>query len=122
MTYIKAILVSLVVALAIIFMIQNIGPLSHMLSVRLDLFLLKLTSTPYPVYLIILLSFFVGLFLASLLGVAERFRLRRLIRRQQKKIKQLSGELDSLRNLPINGESLPSGAEEGVRPPGEVND
>ncbi len=121
MTYIKAILVSLVVALAIIFMIQNIGPLSHMLSVRLDLFLLKLTSTPYPVYLIILLSFFVGLFLASLLGVAERFRLRRLIRRQQRKIKQLSGELDSLRNLPINGESLPSGAEEDRRPPGEVN-
>jgi len=122
MTYIKAIVVSLVVALAIIFMIQNIEPLSHLLSVRLDLFLLKLSSTPYPIYLIILLAFFVGLFLASLLGVAERFRLRRLFMRQQKKLKQLSSELDSLRNLPINGESLPTGAEEGRRPlSGEVD-
>ena len=46
MGYIKVIVLSAVVALSIIFMIQNITPLSHPLGIRLNLFFVNWESTP----------------------------------------------------------------------------
>ena len=113
MNYIKLIVSTLVVALAIIFMIQNIEALSHPLAIRLNLFLVHFKTTPYATYLIILLAFFVGLLAASVLGVLERLRMRRHIKAQQKQINQLNRELSSLRNLPVTGATLekPQGEE-----------
>lgn len=111
MSYLKAIISAAVVALAIIFMIQNIGPLSQPLSIRLSLMFIKFESTPYPVYLIILLAFFVGLLLASVLGLADRYRMRKLLAAGRKEVDTLNRELDSLRNLPITSQTLP-GTEE----------
>ena len=85
MGYIKVIVLSAVVALSIIFMIQNITPLSHPLGIRLNLFFVNWESTPYPTYLVILLAFFVGLLAASLVGINERWRLRRQVKAQVKK-------------------------------------
>ncbi|MGD9124010.1 MAG: LapA family protein [Desulfarculaceae bacterium] len=115
MSYLKALIISAVVALAIIFMVQNIEPLSNPLAIRLNLLFVQFTSTPYPTYLLILLAFFVGLLAASLLGISERFRFRKLIRTQRKEVASLSRELDSLRNLPITSEHL-SSSEETVSP------
>jgi len=109
MGYIKVIILSAVVALAIIFMIQNITPLSHPLGIRLNLFFVKWESTPYPTYLVILLAFFVGLLAASLLGISERWRLRRQVKAQIKKTEELRGELNSLRNLPVTGDPMVTG-------------
>ena len=106
MSYIKTIVAAAVVALAIIFMIQNIGPLSHPLSIRLNLLFVKFESTPYATYLVILLAFFVGLLIASLLGWAERMKLRGAVRQRARKIDDLNRELSSLRNLPVTNESL----------------
>ncbi len=106
MSYLKAIVLSAVVALAIIFMVQNMEALGHPLSIRLDLMFIKFESAAYATYLVILLSFFVGLLAASLLGLAERFRLRKTIRVQHKEIESLNKELSSLRNLPITGSPL----------------
>ena len=110
MGYIKVIILSAVVALAIIFMIQNITPLSHPLGIRLNLLFVKWESTPYPTYLIILLAFFVGLLAASLVGISERWRLRRQVKAQVKKTEELRRELNSLRNLPVTGESVMAGS------------
>ena len=110
MGYIKIIVLSAVVALAIIFMIQNIGPLSHPLSIRLNLYFLRFESTPYATYMIILLAFFVGLLAASLVGIGERWRLRRQSRSQAKELNNLKEELSSLRNLPVTGEAVVAGA------------
>ena len=102
MTYIKAFLVAVVVALAIIFMIQNMEELAHPLSIRLNLFLFKLQSTPYATYLVILLSFFVGLLAASLLGLVDAFSAAGCeLRKRDKEIRDLNRELNSLRNLPL---------------------
>jgi uncharacterized integral membrane protein len=109
MGYLKAFILSAVVALAIIFMVQNIKPLSEPLAIRLDLIFLKFESTPYATYLIIMLAFFVGLLAASLLGVTERFRQRREIKRQGKEIEGLQKELASLRNLPVTGRGMTEG-------------
>lgn len=119
MNYLKAILLSAVVALAIIFMIQNIEPLSHPLGVRLNLFFVHFESTAYPTYLVILLSFFVGLLAASLLGLAERFRLRKGLRAKDKEIGALRNELNSLRNLPLTHEVAAGGKEPAAEPPVE---
>lgn len=106
MSYLKAIVISLVVALAIIFMVQNIEPLSHPLSIRLNLFFVQFETTPYATYMVILLAFFVGLLAASLLGLMERLRLRKTIRQQRKEVARLNKELSSLRNMPLTGEPL----------------
>jgi putative membrane protein len=102
MSYLKAIVISAVVALAIIFMVQNIQALSHPLSIRLNLFFVKFETTPYATYMVILLAFFVGLLVASLLGLAERFRLRKRLRDLRKRNDKLRDELNSLRNMPLN--------------------
>lgn len=106
MSYLKAIVISAVVALAIIFMVQNIEPLSHPLSIRLNLFFIQFQTTPYATYMIILLAFFVGLLAASLLGLMERLRLRKTIRQQRKEMERLNQELSSLRNMPLTGEPI----------------
>ncbi len=111
MSYIKTIIISAAVALAIIFMVQNIDALSHPLSVHLNLFVLHLESTPYPTYMVILLAFFVGLLVASLLGLTERFRLRGRLKAERKKNQELTRELNSLRTLPITGETMAGGEE-----------
>ncbi|MEW5914363.1 MAG: LapA family protein [Thermodesulfobacteriota bacterium] len=112
MGYIKIIVLSAVVALAITFMIQNITPLSHPLSLRLNLFFLHWQSTPYATYLIILLAFFIGLLAASLVGIAERWRLRSQVWTQKKDIEKLHRELSSLRNLPVTGDAVVAGQPE----------
>ena len=112
MGYIKIIVLSAVVALAIIFMIQNIGPLSHPLSIRLNLFFLRFESTPHATYLVILLAFFVGLLAASLVGISERWRLRKQAKTLQKELDNLHGELSSLRNLPDTGDAVLAGQPE----------
>lgn len=109
MGYIKVIVLSAVVALSIIFMIQNITPLSHPLGIRLNLFFVNWESTPYPTYLVILLAFFVGLLSASLVGISERWRLRRQVKAQVRKTEDLRKELNSLRNLPVTGEPVVAG-------------
>lgn len=106
MSYLKAILLSAVVALAIIFMVQNMEALSHPLAIRLNLLFVQFESSAYATYLVILLAFFAGLLAASLLGLVERYRLRREIRGLHKEINGLNQELSSLRNLPITGEPV----------------
>jgi putative membrane protein len=115
MGYLKALIISAVVALAIISMVQNIEPLSQPLAIRLDLIFVKFESSLYAIYLLILLAFFVGLLAASLLGLAERFRMRAEIRARRKEIEALNRELSSLRNLPLTGKPL-AGAGKGESP------
>ncbi len=118
MGYIKAFIISAVVALAIIFMVQNMEPLSHPLGIRLDLVFLKFESTPYATYLIILLAFFVGLLTASLLGLSERFGLRRQLKQKGKEVETLQSELNALRNLPVTQANL-AGTAEGASASGD---
>ena len=106
MIYLKAIVIAGCVALAIIFMVQNMNELSEPLQIRLNLMFIHFESTPFATYLVILLSFFAGLFAASLLGLAERFKMRRMVKASRKEAETLSRELDSLRNLPITSESM----------------
>lgn len=112
MRYLKTFIICLAVALAIVFMVQNIEPLSHLLSIHLNLFFVQFQTTPYPTYMVILLAFFVGLLVASLLGVVERHRQRGRIKALNKELKNLNDELSSLRNLPITSDPVAAASEE----------
>ena len=114
MAYIKALIVSAIVAFAIVFMIQNIEALSHPLALRLDFYVVKMQTTPYATYIVLILSFFAGLLIASALGVAERMKLKKQLRASKKEEKRLNKELDSLRNLPITNQEM--GQENGGEP------
>jgi putative membrane protein len=112
MRYLKTFIICLAVALAIVFMVQNIEPLSHLLSIHLNLFFVQFQTTPYPTYMVILLAFFAGLLAASLLGVVERHRQRGRIKSLNKELKNLNDELSSLRNLPITSDPVAAASEE----------
>ncbi len=85
--------------------------MSHPLAIRLNLVFVQFESTPYATYLVIMLAFFVGLLAASLLGVLERFRLRRTLKAKNRELAGLAKELANLRNLPLTDETLAAKSE-----------
>ena len=56
MRYLKTFIICLAVALAIVFMVQNIEPLSHLLSIHLHLYFVQFHTTPNPPYMVVLLA------------------------------------------------------------------
>jgi uncharacterized integral membrane protein len=70
----------LLVLLFVIFIVQNNFTLTSGVTLRLNLGFLSLVSIPIPLYLIVPLFFFCGLFLATIIGAGERRRLTREIK------------------------------------------
>ena len=60
---------------------------------------------PIPTYLLIFVSFLVGIIVTSFWGIVERFRLNRTIRRLNKMIRELRKELHSPEPPPIINEN-----------------
>ncbi len=68
-------------------------------------------SGTLPVFLVVLLSFGVGVVITSVIGIIEGVRVRMANSKLRHKIKKLEGEVDALRNLPLTG---PAGAPVGT--------
>jgi uncharacterized integral membrane protein len=60
---------------------------------------------PIPTYLLIFVSFLVGIIITSFWGIVERFRLNRTIRRLNKMIRELRKELHTPEAPPIIDEN-----------------
>ena len=60
---------------------------------------------PVPAYLLIFVSFFVGVILTGFFGIAERFRLGRAVKKLNKKIKGMEKELGESKSLQVAGET-----------------
>ena len=60
---------------------------------------------PIPTYLLIFVSFLVGIIVTSFWGIVERFRLNRTIRRLNKMVRELRKELHSPEAPPIMDEN-----------------
>jgi len=99
MNYIKVFILFVVMPLAIVFMVQNIESLSQPVAIRFNLIFIKFELHFYAVYLLILLSFVLGVLIGNFLGIAERFRLRKEIKTGRKGIESLNHELNSLQNF-----------------------
>ena len=71
----------LLVLIFAIFILQNYSTLTYSVALRLNLGFISFVSVPLPLFLVAPLFFFVGLFLATIFGSAERRRLSREIKR-----------------------------------------
>ena len=61
-----------------------------------------------PLIALLLLAFVLGVLVMGLLNFARIFTLNREARRQARQIRELEGELKSLRSLPLAGTSTPA--------------
>jgi uncharacterized integral membrane protein len=101
MKHIKGIISVVVMLVVIIIVVENFAELSKTVILKVNLFFWAHESPPMAVYLIIIIAFLIGVFIAGFFGIFERFRLKREIRVLTKQNKGKDKELTSYRNLPI---------------------
>jgi len=106
MRHVKAIISILVMLFVVIIVVENLEQLSKTLTLRIDLLFWGAKTGPMAFYLVVIIAFLIGIFVAGLLGIFERFRLKREIKRLSKENKEKDNELNSYRNLPIVEEEI----------------
>jgi len=106
MRHVKAIVSILVMLFVVIIVVENLGELSKTLTLRVDLLFWGVKTPPMAFYLLVIIAFLIGVFVAGFLGIFERFRLKKEIKRLSKENKEKDKELNSYRNLPIVEEKI----------------
>jgi uncharacterized integral membrane protein len=106
MRHIKAIISILVMLFVVIIVVENLEQLSKTLTLRIDLLFWGAKTGQMAFYLLVIIAFLIGVFVAGFLGIFERFRLKKEIRRLSKENKEKDKELNSYRNLPIVEEKI----------------
>jgi len=106
MKQVKAIASILVMLFVVIIVVENLEQLSKTLTLRVDLLFWGVKTPPMAFYLLVIIAFLIGVFVAGFLGIFERFRLKREIKRLSKENKEKDKELNSYRNLPIVAEEV----------------
>ncbi|MDD2902565.1 MAG: LapA family protein [Syntrophales bacterium] len=93
MRFFKIIFSSLLAVLGIIFIIQNRTVMEHSVQLKLNLYFHNLQSAAIPLWILILFTFFLGVFTASLYGLYELFKQRQNIRTLKHNLEIVSQEL-----------------------------
>jgi uncharacterized integral membrane protein len=93
MRFFKVIFSSLLGILGIIFIIQNREVLERTLQLKLDLYFRSFYSASIPLWILILFTFFLGVFTASLYGFYELFKQRQTIRTLKHNLEIVGQEL-----------------------------
>ena len=106
MRHIKAIVSILVMLFVVIIVVENLGELSQTLTLRVDLLFWGVKTPPMAFYLVVIIAFLIGVLVAGFLGIFERFRLKREMKRLSQENKEKDNELNSYRNLPIVEEKI----------------
>ena len=101
MKHMKFIISLLLMLLAIILIVENLEQLSKTLILKVDLKLWDWETPPMFVYLVMIIVFLLGIFMAGFFGIVERFKSKKTIRVLTKENREKDRELNSLRNLPI---------------------
>lgn len=101
MKHIKAIVSILIMLLVIILIVENLGQLSKTLTLRIDFLFWSHETPPMAFYLVMIIVFLLGVFIAGFFGIFERFRLKKEIRVLSKEKVAKDREMDSLRNVPV---------------------
>jgi uncharacterized integral membrane protein len=100
MKHIKAIVSILVMLLVIVLVVENLGELSKTLTLRVDLLFWSQETPPMAFYLVMIMVFLLGVFIAGFFGIYERFRLRKEIRALSREKAANERELTSLKSAP----------------------
>jgi putative membrane protein len=101
MKHIKAIISIVLMLLVVVLIVENLTQLSQKLTLKADLYFWDWKTEPMAFYFVIIIVFLLGILIASLYGIFERFKLKKEIRIISKEKREKDKELNSLRNLPI---------------------
>jgi len=101
MKHIKAIISIVLMLLAVVLIVENLAQLSQQLTLKVDLYFWEWKTEPMAFYFVIIIVFLLGILIASLYGMFERFKMKKEIRAISKEKREKDKELNSLRNLPI---------------------
>ncbi|MBM4284205.1 MAG: LapA family protein [Deltaproteobacteria bacterium] len=93
MRFLKIIFTSLLTILGLIFILQNRTALEQTVQLSLDLYLKSFTSANIPLWLLIIFSFFLGVFTTSLYGFYELIKQRQTIRHLRQNLEIMGNEL-----------------------------
>jgi uncharacterized integral membrane protein len=93
MRFVKVIISTVIVLLGIVFIIENLEVLKHAVRVRLDLYVATFQSPDVHLWVLVLFSFFLGVFTACLYGIYEHYQQRQTIRQLRHNLEMLAKEL-----------------------------
>ena len=93
MRFLKVIISTIIVLLALVFIIENLEMLKTAVTLNLDLYLINLQSPAMPLWVLILFCFFLGAFTASLYGLYEVIVQRQTIRQLRRNLEIMTQEL-----------------------------
>jgi uncharacterized integral membrane protein len=93
MRFLKVIISTIIILLAIVFIIENLEMLKTAVNLNLDLYLLHMESPAIPLWVMILFCFFLGAFTASLYGLYEVIVQRQTIRQLRRNLAIMTQEL-----------------------------
>jgi uncharacterized integral membrane protein len=93
MRFLKVIFATILCILAIVFIIENQTTLSQTITLKFDIYLHNFETAAVPLWVIVLFSFFLGVFTAALYGIYEILVQRQTIRRQRQNLEILGQEL-----------------------------
>ena len=102
MRYVKFLVLILVFILSMFFFVQNNAPLSAVVVLELNLILVHFYSLPLPVYVLVLLGFFLGAVFCLAFLLFERIRLGLELKSLRTRYSTLEDEVLTLRTLPLN--------------------
>lgn len=114
MKTVRAVLWGVFIILLVLFVVQNLGVLSHSEPLHLNLLVVSLETPALPLFMLLALCLIIGFLVAYGLGYVQRRRLKKTIKDLGWRYNRAEEELKSLRNLPITGELT---SDRGSRPP-----
>lgn len=93
MRFVKVIFGSLLGIFAVVFILENRAVLEHAVQLRFDIYVVSLQTANIPLWVLILFTFFLGVFTASLYGIYELIKQRQIIRHLRQNVEILGEEL-----------------------------
>ena len=93
MRFLKVIISTIIILLAIVFIIENLETLKQAVTLKLDLYVVNLQSPAIHLWVLVLFCFFLGAFTASLYGIYEVIVQRQTIRQLKHNLEILAQEL-----------------------------
>jgi uncharacterized integral membrane protein len=93
MRFVKVIITTAIVLLGIVFIIENLDMLKHAVSLKLDLYFIAFQSPEIHLWILVLFSFFLGVFTTSLYGLYELYQQRQTIRQLRHNLEILAKEI-----------------------------
>ncbi len=110
MRYVYSLLILAIFLFSMVFFLQNNEILEKTMSLEFSLFVKTWRSIPLPFYILLLIAFGAGSFVTLCFFFMERVRLGGEVKKCRSRQASLEKELNSLRNLPLEGDGYPGGS------------